>query len=129
MTDWEEMPDEDLEEASEAEEEAHITEPLTFWQMVQGFFFQMPGKREQDLKQRLLQLSEAIDQYPDSAVNYLIRGEVREALGYYELARDDFKKALELAERTFEGARWGLSAQAIMDQAQRQLEDVHEKTE
>ena len=121
MVQWEaEQADEQQNEDLISEETASIP----FWQMIRRFFFQTSRERETDLRHRMEQLTIAIELYPDAASNYLQRGEVREQLGYYELAQDDFLKALELTEQQFAGARWGIGSQLVRDTAQQRLQEV-----
>lgn len=66
---------------------------------------------------RLNQLGDAIDRAPDAAANYVLRGELYLRVGIYDLARDDFQWASELADAQFERSDWGLIAQAVRDRA------------
>jgi tetratricopeptide (TPR) repeat protein len=66
---------------------------------------------------RLHQLSWAISVYPDSAANYVLRGELLLERGEAEAAIQDFRRALELATQQVETEDWGVVAQAVQDRA------------
>jgi hypothetical protein len=66
---------------------------------------------------RLNRLSDAVEAAPDQPANYVLRGELYMRAKLYELARDDFQRAEELAETQFERSNWGLLAQATRDRA------------
>jgi tetratricopeptide (TPR) repeat protein len=69
-------------------------------------------------------LTMAIEAYPDSPVNYVLRGEALADVGDYGLAAEDFQKALELADTQAEGANWGYIYQALADRAREGLRRV-----
>lgn len=71
-------------------------------------------RRDQD---HLYRLSGAIDRYPDSPSNYVLRGELYLKVGETALAEADFRQALSLAQADYETSRWGLVAQALQDRA------------
>ncbi len=68
-------------------------------------------------RQRLQALSGAIDLYPDSSMNYVLRGELYLSFDEPALAEADFRQALSLAQADYETSRWGLVAQAVQDRA------------
>ncbi len=74
--------------------------------------------------QRLVALDAAIEQYPDTPTNFVLRGELYLQLGESELAALDFQRALELAQPQIEQNDWGIVAQAMQDRALRGLEDA-----
>ena len=94
---------------------------LSFWQMLRRLFFQTRSERLLEQQRRLSDLNLAIVERPDVAVNYMLRGELRLEKKQYELAREDFSRAIELAEAQFESEKWGITAQAIMDRAREGL--------
>lgn len=124
MAQWEAEQEDEQQDDDLIAEDVLETASISFWQMIRGFFFQTSDERKTDLRRRMQQLTAAIEIDPDAASSYLQRGEVREQLGHYELAQDDFLKALELAEEQFEGARWGIGSQVVMDTAWQRLQEV-----
>ena len=62
-------------------------------------------------------LSSAIEQHPDEAGNYVMRGELYLELNDQMRAAEDFERALELAEAQLEGSDWGIIAQSVQDRA------------
>jgi hypothetical protein len=105
-------------------EEAVKTDALGFWQKLRRFFLPSFQERRENERQRLLDLTVAIERYPEAAVNYLLRGELHLELEQYTLAQEDLEQALQLAEAQYQQESWGLSAQAIADRARRGLEEV-----
>lgn len=99
-------------------------EPRTFWQMIRRLFFMFPGEKRTERLQRMRELTQAIEQYPETAVNYLLRGELHLDMKQYDLAQEDLEKALELAQAQFEVDRWGVSAQSTMDRAKHGLRRI-----
>jgi tetratricopeptide (TPR) repeat protein len=110
-------------EVVETEEKVKGEAP-SLWQRLRRFFFPSYQERREAERQRLIDLAVAIERYPEAAVNYLLRGELHLELAQYELAKEDFEQALQLAEAQYPQERWGLSAQAISDRARRGLETV-----
>ena len=94
---------------------------LSFWQMLRRLFFQTRLEKLTERQRRLSDLNLAIIERPDVAVNYMLRGEIRLEYKQYELAREDFIRAIELAEARFESEKWGITAQAVMDRAREGL--------
>lgn len=76
------------------------------------------GAGQQD---RLADLNMSIMLYPDSAANYMLRGEWYEQYKQYDLASADFATALRLAGEQVMTDRWGLVNQAVQDRAIRGL--------
>jgi tetratricopeptide (TPR) repeat protein len=72
-------------------------------------------------------LDEAIESAPDTAVNYVLRGELYLKAREYALARRDFQRAYELAAAQFERSDWGLIAQAMQDRALTGLQKAENK--
>jgi hypothetical protein len=130
----EERPELEAEMLPDAEEKAEdessfevykeIAQPLNFWQSLRRFFLPNWEERRENERQRLRDLSVAIERYPEAAVNYLLRGELHLKLRQWVLAEEDLSEALRLAEAQYEQDRWGLSAQAIADRARRGLEEI-----
>jgi len=74
-------------------------------------------RRMAEIISRVDVLTEAIERYPDSPVNYVLRGEALLEGGDNDLAADDFVKALALAEPRAETANWGYISRALADRA------------
>lgn len=74
--------------------------------------------------QRLAALTDAIAANPDSAGNYVLRGELFLQHGERELAYADFVKALTLAAAQLETDDWGLVEQAVQDRAEAGLRRI-----
>jgi tetratricopeptide (TPR) repeat protein len=80
-----------------------------------------------DLKQfsvvvsRVELLTAAIEHNPDAPSNYVFRGEILLDGGDYDLAAEDFRKALQLAEDQAETANWGYIYRALADRAREGL--------
>jgi tetratricopeptide (TPR) repeat protein len=119
-----EMPEESLIQVIEETEEQEKTDAPSFWQKLRRFFLPSFQERRENERQRLLDLTVAIERYPEAAVNYLLRGELHLELEQYTLAQEDFEQALQLAEAQYQQDSWGLSAQAIADRARRGLEEL-----
>lgn len=80
--------------------------------------------RQAELTDQLALFSEAIEDEPDAAANYVLRAEVLVELGEIELARTDFEAGLRLAEEALEVRAWGIVAQALRDRALAGLEQL-----
>lgn len=83
------------------------------WQRLRGLFMGSPT----DAAARLEQLTRAIENSPDTAVNYVLRGEVYMDMREYALAHADFQRGYSVAEAQFEIADWGFLEQAMRDRA------------
>ena len=94
---------------------------ISFWDMLRRLFFQTRHEKHAERQRRLSDLKLAIMDNPDAAVNYLLRGEIRLEQKQYELAREDFTQAIELAEAQLQTEKWGITVQAVMDKAQEGL--------
>jgi hypothetical protein len=66
---------------------------------------------------RLQELNDAIERYPNTPTNYVLRGEVYLAFNQHALAAADFKRALDLAEARLDGLPWGYATAAFIDRA------------
>ncbi len=84
-------------------------------------------RRLAEIISRVDVLTDAIDRYPDSPVNYVLRGEALLEGGDSDLAADDFMKALELAEPRAETANWGYLSRALADRARDGLRRAREQ--
>jgi len=93
------------------------------WQRVRSFFI---GGSADDIG-RLNNLTQAIEDAPESAVNYVLRAELYMNMREYALAQLDFQRAYELAETQFELADWGLLDQVMRDRALTGLEKVQRR--
>jgi tetratricopeptide (TPR) repeat protein len=72
-------------------------------------------------------LDQAIEIAPDTAANYVLRGELYLKVREYALARRDFQRAYELAAEQFERSDWGIIAQAMQDRALAGLQRAENK--
>lgn len=79
------------------------------------------GPRTERLRQRIAELDDALDAYPDAAVLYLRRGQLFARLNMPDLARADYEKAQTLADAETQQGDWALVEQAVGDQARRLL--------
>lgn len=68
-------------------------------------------------RERLNALNFAIASYPESPVNYVLRGELYLAARDDDQAAHDFEMALSLADSAFTQSDWGLVAQSARDRA------------
>ncbi len=96
---------------------------VSSWQRVQRFFM---GSFEEDIA-RLNNLTQAIEDAPETSVNYVLRAELYMKMREYALAQLDFQRAYELAETHFELADWGLLEQVMRDRALTGLEKVQRR--
>lgn len=123
-----ELEAEMLPEAESAPEESYKEKtkaiPLSFWQKLRRIFFPNAEERRATERERLHDLTTAIERYPEAAVNYLLRGELYLEMQQLLLAEEDLQEALRLAETQYQAERWGLSAQAIADRARRGLDEI-----
>lgn len=79
------------------------------------------GRRDWD---RMQELDAAIVSSPESAVNYMLRGELFRKAGELGAAERDFEEALRLGEADYRASRFGLAAQVIRDRALTGLRDI-----
>lgn len=95
-------------------------------QQVSGWqrFRQLLGGGSADIANRMQHLTQAIEDAPDSPVNYVLRAELYMKVREYALAQADFQRAYELADVQFELADWGLVDQVMRDRALAGLEKV-----
>ena len=123
-----ELEIDDLDEGVEDEADSLPSKPkleqASIWQRIRRFFFQTVSEKREENRARMYVLTQAIETYPDAAINYLLRGELYLEIREQDLAQEDFEKALELAETQFDNDRWGLGSQAIMDRARRGLQRI-----
>lgn len=116
--DFDDMPEDEFDSFSTS---FAVARP-SIWQSIRRFFFKTASEKEDENRTRMYILNNAIETYPDAAVNYLLRGELQIELRQYEMAQTDFETALELAATQYDNERWGLGAQAIQDRARRGLQ-------
>ena len=123
-------------QATEADWQAPIAEEPTIrveassevsqpggWQRIRNFFFGGSA----DVAARLNNLTQSIEDAPESPVNYVLRAELYMEMREYALAQSDFQRASELAETQFELADWGLLDQVMRDRALAGLEKVQRR--
>lgn len=111
------------ETVSAAYEPEKIKSQPTGWQRLGNFFLGSAA----DVAARLNNLTQAIDDEPESAVNYVLRAELYMQMREYALAQADFQRGYELAQTQFELADWGLLDQAMRDRALLGLEKVQRR--
>jgi tetratricopeptide (TPR) repeat protein len=117
-------------DAPEAEEEqagedggsdeiiAQVAKTETFWQKLYRRLLPTRQQKSDQLAERLLELDEIVALFPDTPMNYVLRGELYLEAGQAELALVDFRRGLEIASRKVESDSWGLVAQVAQDRAQ-----------
>ncbi|MCY3778768.1 MAG: hypothetical protein OXG78_00540 [Chloroflexi bacterium] len=79
--------------------------------------YQPPPERERVFYRRLRELSEAIEEAPDSITLLVLRGEHFLERGEYERAKFDFEAAATLAEDMDDRRSWLLVEQVMRDRA------------
>lgn len=123
-----EFDSDDLDELVEEEFDSLSSKPEieqnSILQKIRRFFFKTVSEKRSENRTRMYLLTQAIETYPDAAVNHLLRGELYLKIRERELAQQDFEKALELAEAQFDNDRWGLGSQALQDRARRGLQRI-----
>ncbi len=77
-----------------------------------------------ELVDRMGELTSAIEQFPDSPANYVLRGEMFLDGGDRDLAVADFETAIRLADQQAETADWGYVYRALADRAREGLRRV-----
>lgn len=70
---------------------------------------------------RIEKLTQAIERNPIQPANYVYRGEAYTEKGQNDLAAQDFRTAVELAESQVETANWGYIYTALIDRARENL--------
>ncbi len=66
-------------------------------------------------------LNRAIEEHPDAAVNYVLRGEYWLMADNQQAAQADFEQAIELGSAELEASDWGYLQQALIDRAKQGL--------
>lgn len=97
---------------------------FSIWQVIRRFFYKNKSERDAEQRTRLYMLNQAIETYPEAAVNYLLRGELYIEMKIHEAAQKDLQTAIDLAETQYKNDRWGLGSQAIQDRATRALKRI-----
>lgn len=118
------MPEE--QEQQHGSEYEHPKAKGTHWSRLRRFFFPTRLEKWAQLERRLAQLTEAIEESPQAAVNYVLRGEAYEGAKRYVEARADYEQALELAREALQEEDWGIAAQAIQERAEQGLRRIAE---
>jgi hypothetical protein len=77
------------------------------------------GVAGRDIRLRLL--DRAIEENPQAAVNFVLRGEYRLSQGDLDGARNDFEQALFLARLELSKSDWGYILQSLLDRAEQGL--------
>lgn len=78
-----------------------------------------------DEQHRLRLLNRKIEQFPESPVNYVLRGELYAAAGDEESAASDFRTAIRLAEKLDPELDWGYVNTAYIDRAEEGLRAIN----
>ena len=76
------------------------------------------------LPQELRELNLAIEIYPSAAANYLARGDYFRRQREFVLAAEDYRRALDLANRELEQSQWGFTAQVIRDSVLLRMQEM-----
>ena len=117
QSDWQspvvEEPTIRVEGTSELIEPEQVKSHPSGWQQIRSFFFGGSA----DVTTRLNNLTQSIEDAPESAVNYILRADLYMELREYALAQADFQRAVELADTQFELADWGVLDQVMRDRA------------
>jgi len=111
-----------VETLSETVEPQKVKDQPSNWQRIRGLF-----SGGADVGGRLNSLTQAIEDAPESAVNYVLRAELYMSVHEYALAQADFQRAIDLAETQFELDDWGLLDQAMRDRAIAGMEKVQRR--
>ncbi len=93
----------------------YVYEPPNLWQRIRGVF---------SGRSRLHNLNWAVQTYPDTAANYVLRGELLLKRGDLFGAIADFRRGYELAATDVENEDWGVVAQGLQDRALVGLRDA-----
>ncbi len=72
-------------------------------------------------------LNLAIAAHPDSAANYVFRGELLLKMKEYAAAEADFQHAVDMASDEVIRGRWGITSQTVQDRAYAGLRDARKK--
>lgn len=81
-------------------------------------------KRQPAHRVRLHLLNRAIEGSPDTAVNYVLRGEYWLEMGDVQAALQDFERAIALEEVALAKSDWGYLEQALLDRAENGLQQA-----
>ena len=98
-----------------AEPAEYVYQSPNLWQRIRGLFSQ---------DSRLHNLNWAILAYPDTAANYVLRGELLLKRGDLFGAIADFRRGFDLAAADLESEDWGVVAQGLQDRALVGLRDA-----
>lgn len=92
--------------------------------------YQPPLKREREFYRRLRELNDAISDVPDDVTLLVLRGELLLARGEYGRAKQDFERALALADRLDDAKAWHVVEQIMRDRAACGMREVqrHEQS-
>ena len=111
-------------EFENGESESIVPDSSGLWERLRRMLRPSSAEQAEERAQRLRELNIAIDLFPQSPSNYVLRGELYLGAGANELAAEDFRRALELATQQVETQRWGVVAQAMQDRAEAGLQTV-----
>jgi uncharacterized protein HemY len=75
---------------------------------------------------RIEKLTQAIERNPVQPANYVYRGEVYLEKGQDDLAAEDFRAAIELAQAQADTANWGYIYAALIDRATENLRRIQD---
>ena len=84
---------------------------------VTGAVYQPPLSREREFYRRLRELNETISAAPDDITQIVLRGELLLERGEYVRAKQDFERALALANKLDDAEAWHILEQIMRDRA------------
>ena len=84
---------------------------------VTGALYQPPLSREREFYRRLRELNETISAAPDDITQIVLRGELLLERGEYVRAKQDFERALALANKLDDAEAWHILEQIMRDRA------------
>ncbi len=95
-----------------------------------GAVYQPPLAREREFYRRLRELDRAILAAPDDLTQHVLRGELMLERGEYDRAKQDFDRALALADMLDDARAWHVVEQIMRDRAAYGLREVqrHEQS-
>lgn len=87
------------------------------WRSLISAVYQSPLAREREFYRRLRELNGAISNAPDDMTQIVLRGELLLERGEYKRAKQDFERALALAEVLDDAKAWHILEQVMRDRA------------
>lgn len=87
------------------------------WRSLISVVYQSPLAREREFYRCLRELNDAISEAPDDITQLVLRGELLLERGEHERAKQDFARALALAEALDDATAWHILEQVMSDRA------------